>query len=325
MTTPRQRRARARPRTRARARKTPRSMPTTGPMTRAAALLAILACCSTEPTEPTDTTPPGEEIPTERTPLPDQPSAPEACFHEASTLLACEASERPDDVAAALERLREYLETEMARWVPVESAGPVAVSPPTDLPPPAAELDPIARGVACHAEDGSAAWALYWMARVRHQARRFDQAATLFDEVIARAPNTELAGYSASLALDALLVRARQRPDLEVSCHERMADRVPVYRQRLCESEPVPEDTCAMLVQLQCRLGRRAAEDLARNDDMAAASVAYEGLFQKGCDAGDEALFNAAVTAEHAGDTERATEMRATLAREFPQSALVGR
>ncbi len=290
----------------------------------ALSLILMLGCTRAEPSEPVDTTPPADEIPTERTPLSARAVA-EVCFHDPQTLLACEAAERPEDVAATLEQLREQLEAASVRPAATESMGPVAVPPPTELSPTALELDPVARGLACHAEASSAAWALYWMARVRYQANRFDQAATLFDAVVERAPDSELAGFSVNLGLDALLRRARQRPALEASCHDRIADRVPAYRQRLCEGEPVPEDTCAMLVRLHCQLGRRAAEDLARGGDMANASTAYEALFRRDCEAGDEALFNAAVTAEQAGDSDRAQQMRDELARRFPQSPLVGR
>jgi len=287
-----------------------------------AMLVLIVACGGPEPARPVDSSPPGEEIPTERAALEPQ-TAPEVCFYEASTLLACDAAERPDDVPDALEQLHDQLEGAARR--PVGDVDALAVPAPGDLALAAAALDPVARGLACHAEPQSAAWALYWMARVRHDALRFAQAATLFDEVVSRAPESEIAAFSVNLGLDSLVMRARQRPSLEVQCHARIADRVSSYRQVLCEGDGGPEDTCATLQRLRCQLDQREADDRARAGEMAAASTAYEGLSHDGCEDGDVALFNAAVTAEHAGDAERAQRMRDELARRFPTSTLVGR
>ena len=210
----------------------------------------------------------------------------------------------------------------------VENAVGNESAPPQALSEDSRSFDQAARRVAC-VDRGSpeAARAIYWMARLRYHARRYGEAAALFDAVVREAPHSDVSDFAAMLALDAVNVRPRQDRDTADDCSQRLRELILRYRSSLCTA-PIAsrrEDTCGTLGRLHCQTKQQDANHLGDEARYAEASALYEELAADvACQSArtDELLFNAARLAELAGDATRAQALRNELRQRFPDSAL---
>ena len=168
--------------------------------------------------------------------------------------------------------------------------------------------------------------AAYRAARMYYEANHFEEAASRFREIAERYPRNDMAEYAANLYLDSLNLLGRSRPECAAELSAATDRLRPVYcaTERGRREHP---DLCSVLDTLVCDVARRRAEALSRDGRHADARDGYLRIVraQAFCGRLDELLYNAATEAEAAGDRAGASQIRATLRREHPQSEFAAR
>lgn len=240
-----------------------------------------------------------------------------------STLAPAEQAEAA--YAAVICRQNALIAAREAARPPPRPTGPAHLTP-RPLAPPELAFDQACARYLCIAPQGpDAPTVLYRRARLYYDANHWDEAATLFRQVVGRFPEHETAPFATNLYLDALNILSRRHERRREPCRALMEEEV----ERFLAMPELSGDLelSDTLRHLRCQLEREHARALGEAGRHLEAAQLYLQLFRRqeeDCgplnDNMDEVLSNAAHHFETAGQPERAAEVRAILAEQWPNS-----
>ena len=160
--------------------------------------------------------------------------------------------------------------------------------------------------------------ARYERARQLQDEGKLDESVALLDSIVRHGPATQLNEYAAQLAI-AAIVRISNP-----ACAPVLRDTLRDYREVLCTAaRPTPTSACETIQRVECQRLSLEAHRLADTQPNTASALFEELAGREDCDRRERqiGLYNAVISAEHAGDAPRAAALRQRHQREYPDAA----